>query len=238
MRSHRHRDLHATGCHHLRQRESRAGRIISGYGGNGTISIGAGGLPPISEEVGLSGNLVVGRARIEGTAAGAADGLTISANGSTISNLEIAGFGGAGIRLTGSGNTIGGYCMTACAGGGVILSGNGSHGLLIEGGASNVVGNCRVESNGGDGVRLGGGATGNSVGGLFGLLGCVIGDNAGAGVRIGDSAGDAATTGNRIPITTIYANGGLGIDLGGNGVTANDAQDPDTGPNACRTSPS
>lgn len=207
-------------------------------GGNGTIPIGAGGLPAVADTVGINGSFnVLGRVKIDGSAADSVDGLTISANGSSISNLVIQGFGGAGIRLTGSSNTIGGYCMTACAGGGVLLSGNGGHGLLIEGGASNVVGNCRIESNGGNGIHLGGGASGNSIGGLLGFLGCDITGNAGAGVRIGDSAGDTATTGNRVTLTTIHDNGGLGIDLGGSGVTANDAQDPDAGPNTLQNFP-
>ena len=39
------------------------------------------------------------------------------------------------------------------------------------------------------------------------------------------------STGNRIQSNQIFDNGGLGIDLGNDGVTANDPNDPDTGPN-------
>jgi hypothetical protein len=45
-------------------------------------------------------------------------------------------------------------------------------------------------------------------------------------------------TGNRILSNSIFFNGGLGIDLGGNfAVTPNDPQDPDTGPNRLQNYP-
>lgn len=212
--------------------------ISFAIGGTGTILVGAGGLPSITDAVAINGAFnVINRVTIDGSGAGGADGLTIASNGSSISNLVVQEFGGSGIRVTGSSNTIGGYCTTACPGGGVSVTGNGGHGIAIDGGSSNVAGNFHIEQNGGDGVRIGGGATSNSIGGLFGFLGGDIRGNAGAGVRIGDSAADAATTGNRVPITTLSGNGGLGIDLGGDGVTANDAQDPDAGPNTLQNYP-
>jgi hypothetical protein len=44
-------------------------------------------------------------------------------------------------------------------------------------------------------------------------------------------------TGNRILSNSIFSNGDLGIDLGNNGVTANDLKDPDTGPNRLQNYP-
>jgi len=44
-------------------------------------------------------------------------------------------------------------------------------------------------------------------------------------------------TGNRIQANSIYANAALGIDLGNDGVTANDAADPDLGPNKLQNYP-
>jgi hypothetical protein len=43
--------------------------------------------------------------------------------------------------------------------------------------------------------------------------------------------------GNSIRGNSIYANAGLGIDLGGDGVTPNDFQDTDTGPNNLQNFP-
>jgi hypothetical protein len=117
------------------------------------------------------------------------------------------------------------------------IADNGSHGILIAGGADNVIKNSTVERNGGDGVHLGGGATGNTIGALEEFPSNVITANTGDGVGVGDSAGDAATTDNRITASMIYGNGGLGIDLGGDGVSANDAQDPDAGPNGAQNFP-
>jgi Right handed beta helix region len=44
-------------------------------------------------------------------------------------------------------------------------------------------------------------------------------------------------TGNRISRNSIFSNGDLGIDLGNNGVTANDLKDPDAGANRLQNYP-
>lgn len=44
-------------------------------------------------------------------------------------------------------------------------------------------------------------------------------------------------TGNRVLSNSIYANGDLGIDLNGDGPTANDPGDPDTGANNLQNKP-
>lgn len=102
------------------------------------------------------------------------------------------------------------------------LVGNRLHGVLIHGGANNnVIGDRaardpkksnRISNNGGDGVRIlgGAGATGNwiSINSIFG--------NGGLGID---------------------GNGGLGIDLGGDGVTPNDGGDGDAGPNTLQNFP-
>ncbi|WP_442975254.1 hypothetical protein, partial [Salmonella enterica] len=53
------------------------------------------------------------------------------------------------------------------------------------------------------------------------------------GVRISDTAG----TGNTLSANSIYSSAGLGIDLRGDGVTANDAGDADTGANNLQNFP-
>ena len=49
--------------------------------------------------------------------------------------------------------------------------------------------------------------------------------------------GVTGDVGNRISRNSIFSNGGLAIDLGNNGVTPNDAGDPDTGPNNLQNYP-
>src|SRR4030095_6473844 len=68
--------------------------------------------------------------------------------------------------------------------------------------------------------------------------GNIIAGNSGDGVRV-SSPGDIE---NLISLNSIFANVGLGIDLGGNGVTANDSSvagpnDTDDGPNRLQNFP-
>ena len=87
-----------------------------------------------------------------------------------------------------------------------------------------------------NGVKFYGGASGNLVGGTTLAAGNTIAFNGGAGVLVQD----AGSTGNRVRANSVFANGGLGIDLGGDsvtdndlgdGVTPNDLGDADAGPN-------
>src|SRR5262249_41177043 len=53
----------------------------------------------------------------------------------------------------------------------------------------------------------------------------------GAGVIIGASVADSTTISDAIVFNRIFANAGLGIDLGNDGVTANTTNSPHVGPN-------
>jgi hypothetical protein len=85
------------------------------------------------------------------------------------------------------------------------------------------------------------GASGNTIGGTVDAAANKIALNSSRGVIV---VGDAAT-GNSILRNSIFGNGippGLSIDLNGgteddDKVTANDAQDPDTGPNGLQNFP-
>ena len=137
-------------------------------------------------------------------------------------------------------NRIGG----TVAGAGNVISGNGD-GVMITSGSDNVVKGNRIGTgpngtshlgNTGAGVTIRPG-TGNVVGGLTPGAGNLIAFNGGAGVAVGD---DGTSEHNVIRGNDIHGNGGLGIDLqpgGAAGVTPNDGDDSDTGPNALQNFP-
>ena len=137
-------------------------------------------------------------------------------------------------------NTIGG------AGAGNVISGNTGSGIALDEGTGLVIqgNNIGVNAsgaalaNGGDGVELGAlvgefssSATNTQLGGTDATDGNVIANNGQAGVAV------IAGSGNSILRNAINANGALGIDLAPGGVTANDAGDPDTGPNGLQNFP-
>ena len=101
-------------------------------------------------------------------------------------------------------------------------AGAGAHGLQIQSNASSVL-EVTVRNFDGDGIRIAG--NGNMV------RGSVLQDNGGAGVRI------VSGTSNRIIKGAFSGNGGLGIDLGVDGVSDNDIGDGDSGPNNLQNFP-
>src|SRR5262249_36250010 len=121
-------------------------------------------------------------------------------------------------------NTIGGLTSSA----GNVISANLTRGVWLTGaGTTNNVlfGNFIGTNSSGSttigndfsGVLLDQGASNNMIGGPSAGAGNTIGFNVGAGVNVLG----ASTTGNSIRGNLIYRNGGLGIDLGGDGVTEN-----------------
>lgn len=101
-------------------------------------------------------------------------------------------------------------------------AGSGANGLRLEAGNSAVRG-LVITGFGGNGIFISG--AGNNV-----VEGNRITNNGGNGIGV-------ESTGNRITTNSIFANGGLGIDLGANGVTTNDAQDTDAGANNLQNYP-
>jgi len=125
-----------------------------------------------------------------------------------------------------------------------VISGNGLVGIFLANSARNIVkaNYIGVDSNGvgttfgntGAGISLSSSsADDNLIGGTEVGVGNVIAHNTGDGVSFVSTAG----TGNRVIGNSIYSNGGLGIDLADNGVTTNDADDPDSGTNGLQNFP-
>lgn len=150
--------------------------------------------------------------------------------------------GGDGVRISAgaSGNTIGG--LAAGDADANIIGGNAGDGVRLDGaGTTNnrVAGNFigllpdgeTPLANQGHGVQIANGASSNSVGGAVSDHANRIAFNGGDGVYV------AAGTGNALWQNQIWRNGGLGIDLGGSGVTPNDALDGDVGPNQLQNYP-
>jgi len=139
-------------------------------------------------------------------------------NGTTSSSSQ------GGILAEGVGTQIGG----SLAGEGNLISGNYNDGIYLTG-TGNVIEGNRIGTdaagtsgipNGGPGIRVlpTNGGTNNRIGGAAAGQGNTIAFNTGDGIRLDPGA----VTGNAISANAVFSNTGLGIDLGGNGVTAND----------------
>jgi len=115
------------------------------------------------------------------------------------------------------------------------LIGNGGAGILVSGAPGVSINGNHIVGNGAAGIDLSN-SSGASVGvhgtAGTGLFPNVIVSNLGAGVVV-----EGTGTGNKISQNSITGNAGLGIDLNGDGVTANDDCDADSGPNNLQNFP-
>ena len=217
-----------------------------------TIAPGS-GLPVISQTVVIDATtqpdypgtpIVV----VDGSSAGAVDGLSLSADFSEIRGFVVQNFNDDGIQVDGNDNTVAGNYVGVdvtglslagnddgilvfgdrnTVGGGNVVAGNADDGVSIDGGNDNTVlgnyvgvdaGGLNPIPNGGDGVAIQFGATGNTVGGASRN---VISGNSTAGVRV-QSAG---TTGNFILANYIGVNatGSAAIPNGTHGIHVTDS---------------
>ena len=134
-----------------------------------------------------------------------------------------------GGSAAGLGNVISGLAT------GIILIDNANN-FAIKGNliGTDITGTLPIP-NGGDGISIQTTSGGTLIGGTGAGDGNVIAFNQGAGVRFFFSN---AFTGYGILGNAIFGNGGLGISLDGGGAPiANDAGDPDTGPNNLQNFP-
>ena len=145
--------------------------------------------------------------------------------GTDITGTAAMGNGAFGILVNGApGVTIGGTARVDRN----IVSANrlagiglyaGTTGALVEG---NLIGTDITGSHAlgnGDGIVIDGGSSSNTIGGIAAGAGNTIAFSANIGVDVDATAG----TGNEIRLNSIFSNTGLGIDLGGDGVTQNNA---------------
>ena len=204
-----------------------AGNIISG---NASHGVGISGVGAADSEV--VGNLI--GADATGPVDLGNDGAGISISGASagyvVGNL-VHGNGTVGVTVSGAGatgNIIGLNTITENDSHGIQLDGAGASGSLVR---LNIIGTDQGGTtdlgNGGSGVHIGGGASGNLVDKN------TIAFSGGDGVTIVA----AATVQNSVWENAIYSNTGLGIDLGDDGVTGNDSRDIDSGPNNLQNFP-
>ena len=211
--------------------------------GNGT---GSGVFVWLGHDNTIGGNVAGARNVVSGNA----NGITVSGTdnivqgnyvGTDVTGTADLGNTGHGIRILRgtTGTLIGG----TASGAGNVVSGNDQSGIHIailvglSPSASTVQGNAI-------GLDATGSALGNTEHGILiedafdNLIGGTgsgeansIAHNGGDGVRV------ATGTGNQVLSNAIFSNTGLGIDLGGDGVTDNDAGDGDAGPNSLQNFP-
>lgn len=218
--------------------DNASGNLIGGISNPDDIQ--AGNLDNLEGNL-ISGNTGEGVVITTGASGNFIEGNAIGTDLAGVKGIPNGGQAGVAIIDT-PGNIIGG----AEAGQGNLVSGNLGVGVAIIG--ADATGNG-IERNG-IGVNIQGQPLPNALGGVFvgdeaGLgspsrngiggttagFGNVIAFNHGNGVTIESGAGNAIL-GN-----SIFANTGLGIDLGNDGVTLNDAGDADRGANSLQNFP-
>jgi uncharacterized protein (TIGR03437 family) len=222
---------------------------IIGLNASGTASQGntfAGIIIAGSNNV-IGGTTAAARNIISGNSGGGIYFLTASGNanntvqgnfiGTDINGTAALGNASSGVEILGSAhdNLIGG----TTAGAANVISGN-RIGIFIRGASANLVQGNFIGTNAAgtgalgninDGILVSG--VNNIIGGTAANASNVIAFNNQNGVRVAIGT----PTGNRVLTNAIFSNSALGIDLGDDGVTANDAGDSDTGPNNLQNFP-
>ncbi len=197
------------------------GNVISGNPSHGVFL----------KATGVSGSHIVGN--FIGTSPDGKTAIPNGSNGILSNSRETAG------------NTIGG----SLPGAGNLIAGNTGNGIRLFRSGSSAARHHTVQGNrigvNVDGAPLGNGNHGiqldsaqdNVIGGTTPGAANLIAHNTADGVSILTTNVSAPAFNNRISGNSIHNNGGLGIDLNDDGITANDAMDADPGPNNLQNFP-
>jgi hypothetical protein len=172
-------------------------------------------------------------------------GTGISVGTHSVIQGNLIGVDATGTRALGNdmGIELGGFNLLGGTEPGMrnVISGNRADGVLLAfGHSSEIKGNfigtdvfgTTPLGNRGNGVTIQDGSE-NTIGATDPGAANTIAFNGGAGVVVQG----VEATGNRIEANAIYSNAALGIDLGGDGVTTNDLDDLDAGPNQLQNYP-
>ena len=210
------------------------GKASLGNGGNGVILLAA--ESTIGGNTAGAGNVISANSR--GILIGGNDSI-VQGNfiGTDVTGTIALSNAGPGIRIDSSSNNVIGGTVPGARN---VISGNGAEGVDISsGGGGNVVQGNFIGTNAAgsgplgnasDGIYIGDAAQ-NALGGTSAGAANTIAYNGNAGVYV------QMRPGNAILSNSIFSNSGLGIDLSPNGVTANDADDSDVGPNLLQNYP-
>jgi hypothetical protein len=199
---------------------------------NGAVSNLVGGSLPIERNI-VSGNL-----RGVVIAVGSTNSVQGNFIGTDITGTLPLGNTTSGIQIVSgaANNLVGGPSVSQ----GNVISANAADGIAIQTlAATNTIQNNFIGTNAA-GQNLGNGSAGISINTDSGNLTIsnTIAFNGGAGVAMLPNDDTSVTSvGNSILNNAIFSNVGLGIDLRNNGVTLNDLQDPDLGPNRLQNFP-
>jgi parallel beta-helix repeat protein len=198
-----------------------------------------------SSEISIGGNIISGN--VSGSSTALQDGVGILAQGSGNSLIFVVG-NYIGTNAAGTAALSNSKAGIAIYDGGSnvfvennVVSGNQGQGIDIAFSSSdNTIRANRIGvgadgttalGNGGSGVLVNFSSDNNTIGGTGSSDANTIANNQLGGVTISSGIG------NRVLGNSIFANTGLGIDLGGDGFTANDPTDSDTGANNLQNFP-
>jgi hypothetical protein len=176
-----------------------------------------------------------------GIVLGGTGGHTVTGNWLGVDGTGLQDFGNTGdgiaILAGSNGNTIGGTTAALSN----LIAANDDDGISIRSDNNVILGNrIGLSANGtalgnaGDGIAIEGDGSQNTIGSIATGEANKIAYNEGAGVSLSNST---TVIENVIRGNAIFSNGGLGIDLNSDGVTANDLGDFDAGANRSLNTP-